>query len=194
MSADTELKQLLHDRFGVTTEEFVAALKNLPVSWPAAASITEDEARLLDSVGFGDDRAAFIAVSADTAEHTARLAVTAFTAAEVASGLGISASRVRQKRLAGELWSIQDGQSAVFPAMQFETDAAGAPVRQVRGLDRVFQALPGDLHPVSVAGFLSTPQPDLFHGRGMTPLEWLREGGDVDRAAAAAAAVDWYTT
>jgi hypothetical protein len=44
-----------------------------------------------------------------------------------------------------------------------------------------------------VAGFLRTPQPDLFHDRSMTPLEWLRDGGDVDQAVAAAVGIDWYT-
>ena len=52
---------------------------------------------------------------------------------------------------------------------------------------------PADLHPVAVAGFLRTPQADLFQGRPMTPVEWLREGGDVDQAIAAAANTDWYT-
>ena len=121
------------------------------------------------------------------------MAVTAFNAEEVAAGLGITASRVRQKRLAGELWAIPDGKTWVFPVMQFETSADGGPRRQVRGLARLFQALPDDLHPAAVAGFLRTPQPDLFHDRSMTPLEWLRDGGDVDQAVAAAVGIDWYT-
>ena len=119
--------------------------------------------------------------------------MTAFTADEVATGLGVSASRVRQKRLAGELWAIPDGQTWLFPMLQFETGDNGGPARQVRGLDQVFKALPSDLHPVAVAGFLRTPQPDLFQGRPMTPVEWLRDGGDVDQAVTAAANADWST-
>jgi hypothetical protein len=193
MSTNPELEQLLHDRYEITTSEFVAALKFLPASRPWAASLTEDEARLLDEANFTEDREAFVAAGTEIAGHTAHLAVTAFTAEEVATGLGISASRVRQKRLAGEMWAISDGQTWVFPVLQFETGDNGGPTRQIRGLDRVFKALPADLHPVAVAGFLRTPQPDLFHGRPMTPIEWLRDGGDVDQAIDAASNTDWYT-
>lgn len=193
MSVEHELEQLLHDRFEITPEDFVAALRHLPASRPWAATLTETEAHLLDDADFTEDREAFVAAGAEIAGHAAHLAVTAFTAEEVATGLGIGASRVRQKRLAGELWAIADGQSWVFPVLQFETGDNGGPTRQVRGMDQVFKALPSDLHPVAVAGFLRTPQPELFHDRPMAPIEWLRSGGDIDRAVAAAAAVDWYT-
>jgi hypothetical protein len=193
MPPNPELEQLLQDRFDITTSEFVAALKFLPASRPWAASLTEDEARLLDDADFAEDREAFLAAGTELAGHRAQLAVTAFTADDVATGLRVSASRVRQKRLAGELWAIPDGQTWVFPVLQFETGGDGGPTRQVRGLDQVFKALPAGLHPVAVAGFLRTPQPDLFAGRSMTPVEWLREGGDVEAAVTAAASADWYT-
>lgn len=192
MQADPELDQLLHDRFGITTTEFLAALKGLPALRPWAASLTENEARLLDDVNFPEDRDAYLAAGTEIAGHVAHLAVTAFTAEEVAVGLGVGDSRIRQKRLAGELWAIPDGQSWVFPMLQFETTADSGPSRQVRGLDQVFKALPAGLHPVAVAGFLRTPQPDLFHDRPMTPVEWLRNGGDIDAVITAAANTDWY--
>jgi hypothetical protein len=194
MTTNPELEQLLLDRFDITPTEFVAALKFLPASRPWAASLTQDEARLLDEANFTEDRDAFVSAGAEIAGHRAHLAVTAFTAEEVATGLGVSASRVRQKRLAGELWAIPDGQTWVFPVLQFETGDNGGPTRQVRGLDQVFKALPADLHPVAVAGFLRTPQLELFHRRPMTPVEWLRDGGDVERAVAAASNTDWYIT
>jgi hypothetical protein len=193
MQANPELDQLLHDRFDITITDFVAALKVLPALRPWAASLTEDEARLLDGADFAEDRDAFLAAGTEVAGQVAHLAVTAFSAEEVAVGLGVSASRVRQKRLAGELWAIPDGQSWVFPVLQFETSTNGGPSRQVRGLDQVFKAMPAGLHPVAVAGFLRTPQPDLFHDRPMTPVEWLRNGGDVEQAVAAAANAAWYT-
>jgi hypothetical protein len=193
MQVDRELDQLLQERFDVSTTEFVAALKLLPESRPWAASLTDDQARLLDDAGFPEDRDAFVSASTEVAGYAAHLAVTAFTAEGVATGLGVSASRVRQKRLAGELWALSDGQTWVFPALQFETASDGRPTRQIRGLDQLFKALPADLHPVAVAGFLRTAQPGLFQGRPMTPVEWLREGGDVSQAITVATSVDWYT-
>ncbi|WP_396908257.1 helix-turn-helix domain-containing protein [Mycolicibacterium sp.] len=194
MQANPELDQLLQDRFGIPTSEFVAALKVLPALRPWAASLTEGEARILDSADFPEDRDAFLAAGTDIAGHVAHLAVTAFTTEEVAAGLGVSASRVRQKRLAGELWAIPDGQGWLFPMMQFETADNGRPKRQIRGLDEVLRALPTGLHPAAIAGFLRTPQPDLYHHRPMTPVEWLRDGGDIAQAVTAATSADWYTT
>ncbi|MDA2893341.1 hypothetical protein PDG61_20675 [Mycolicibacterium sp. BiH015] len=194
MTIGAELEQLLHDRFDISTTDFVAALKFLPASRPWAASLTEEEASLLDAADFPEDGDVFVATGIEITGRAAHLAATAFTAEEVSTGLGISASRVRQKRLANELWAIPDGQTWVFPVPQFETDERGAPARQIRGLDQVFKALPPGLHPVAVAGFLRTPQPILVHGaHAMTPVEWLRDGGDIDQVVAAAAATDWYT-
>ncbi|CAN3132245.1 hypothetical protein ACNUDN_30415 [Mycobacterium sp. smrl_JER01] len=193
MVLNLELDQLLHDRFDIGTADFVAALKALPALRPWAASLTEEEARLLDDAGFAEDREALLAAGAEIAGHVAHLAVTAFTAEEVATGLGVSASRVRQKRLAGELWAIPDGQTWVFPVLQFETGTDGGPSRQIRGLDQVLKALPDGMHPVAVAGFLRSPQPDLYLDRALTPVEWLRSGGDVAQAVAAAGNIVWYT-
>lgn len=112
------------------------------------------------------------------------------------SGVGVENLRlpVRQKRLAGELWAIEDGHSWLFPLSQFEIDEnTGGPIRQVRGLSQVFKALPSDLHPASVDGFLTPPSPILDHIRPLTPLEWLRQGGDVDRVVTAARTSDWYS-
>jgi hypothetical protein len=193
MGASSELDQLLHERFEISRADFVAALRTLPAVRPWATTLTPDEARLLDDADFREDAAAYIAAGAEIAGHAGRLAVSAFTAEEVSSGLGISDSRVRQKRAAGELWAIADGQSWLFPLSQFDIDEkTGRPVRQVRGLAQVFKALPADLHPVAVDGFLHTPQPDLYHGRAQSPLDWLRDGGDVAAVVAAATTVDWY--
>jgi hypothetical protein len=193
VTTDPELEQLLQDRFAITTTQFVAALRSLPSSRPWATSLTENEARLLDGADFREDCDALVAAGTEIVGRHAHLAVTAFTADDVATGLGVSAWQVRQKRVASELWAIPDGNTWVFPVLQFEASDNGGPTRQIRGLDQSFKALPQDLHPVAVAGFLPTPQPDRFHGRPMTPVEWLRDGGDVDQAVAAAATVDWYT-
>lgn len=192
MATSRELEELLHARFGISTNDFVDVLEALPVWRSYAASPSEDEGRLVDA-NFPEDRQGFLGAGAEVAGHVARLAVTAFTAAQVAAGLGVTAYSVRQKRLAGELWAIPDGTTWVFPALQFETGEDGGPDRQVRGLDQVLKALPAGMHSVSVAGFLRTPQPDLYLDRAMTPVEWLRGGGDIAQAVAAATNIDWQT-
>lgn len=193
MSAGGELDALLLERFEISRDDFVAALRTLPSLRPWATALTAEEARLLDDADFQEDAGAYVAAGTEIAGHAGKLAVSAFTAEEVRSGLGISDSRVRQKRAARELWAIPDGQSWLFPISQFDTDpTTGGPLRQVRGLADVFKVLPPDLHPVAVDGFLHTPQPDLVEGSARTPLEWLRDGGDVDAVVHAAEAADWY--
>ncbi len=189
---DTELDALLMDRFEIDRTTLVAALKSLPPQRPWAARLTEEDARLLDTADFGEDDSDALAAKLQTAGRIGHLVSTAFTTEDVARGLKITASRVRQKRLARELWCIADGQSWVFPVPQFDTENA-APIRVVRGLDEVFKVLPQDLHPLSVENFLFTPQPELYaQGHQMSPLQWLRDGGEAAFVVAAALATYRY--
>ncbi|SIM08311.1 hypothetical protein [Mycobacteroides abscessus] len=186
---DTELDALLMDRFEIDRTTLVAALKSLPPQRPWAARLTGEDARLLDTADFGEDDSDALAARLQTTGRIGHLVSTAFTTEDVARGLKITASRVRQKRLARELWGIADGQSWVFPVPQFDTGADGGPIRVVRGLDEVFKVLPQGLHPLSVKNFLFTPQPELYvQGHQMSPLQWLRDGGEVALVVAAAVA------
>ena len=48
-------------------------------------------------------------------------------------------------------------------------------------------ALPSDLHPVAVWGFLTEPSPALpVDDQPASPLDWLRSGGSPDPVAAIA--------
>lgn len=192
---DNELDELLMNRLEVDRPTFISALRAMPAVRPWAVGLTEEDARLLDDAGFQDDGAHTLAADLETAGRMGHLMVTAYGATAVAEGLGITPSRVRQKRLAGELWAILDGQSWVFPALQFETredDGGRTSLRPIRGLDQVFKVLPDDLHPVAVEGFLLTVQPELFSQRPMTALEWLRSGGDAAAVVALASAAYRY--
>lgn len=192
----TELDRLLRDRFDIGRDDFVAALRALPLVRPWATALTEEEARLLDDVDLGEDHVAYVAASAEIAGHAGRLAATALTTDEVKTALGLSDVQIRQKRLARELWAIPDGQTWIFPISQFELNpGTGLPFRQVRGLADVLTALPDDLNPVAVDGFLQTQQADLERdGHAQTPLNWLRDGGDVLNVVAAALASEWHGT
>lgn len=192
MSLD-ELDQLLSERFDLQRADLLAALKTLPAIKPGAAALTEDEARLLDEAGFIEDPVAFAQSAADIVAHTAVLINTAYTGPELAALLGITESRVRQRRLAGTLWAIESDGAWVYPAIQFELNLkTGKPDKQIRGLEQVFQALPPGMHPTAVAGLLRTPQLDLqVDGQPRSILEWLRSGGPVAPVLELIEIADW---
>jgi len=184
MAAD-ELDQLLLDRFNLGRDDLIAALKTLPAHRPGAATLTAEEARLLDDAEFGEDHDAYAEVAADVIEVMARLYSTSYTAADVAQGLSVNDSRIRQRRLARTLWAIDDGGTWVYPDLQFElVDAArGRPaaLKHVRGLDQVLpHLLRLNLHPMSVASFLLTPQPELrIDGQPSSVRTWLLHGESI---------------
>jgi hypothetical protein len=188
-----ELDELLFQKYGLRREDMLAALRTMPAIPPWAAELSADEARLLDASGFTEDPDAYAGVAADVLARMGLLINTAVSANEVASALGVNKSRVRQRRLARTLWAIYDNGAWVFPVMQFEADPkTGVLNRQVRGLEQVLPALPGNLHPVAIAGFLDTPHPDLaLAGRPMTPKQWLHSGGDVAAVQRLVEAADW---
>ena len=179
-----ELDQLLMDRFNLGRADLIAALKTLPAQRPWAATLTAEEADLLDNAGFAEDPEAYAEIAADVIAHMGRLYSTSFTAAEVASGLGVNDSRVRQRRLARTLWAIDDGGTWVYPSIQFELVDNGrgqASLKHVRGLDQVLpHLLAQNLHPTAVAGFLMTPQPELrINEQQHSVKDWLLHGGSV---------------
>jgi hypothetical protein len=178
-----ELDQLLMDRFNLGRADLIAALKTLPAQRPWAATLTEEEAELLDRAGFAEDPEAYAEIAADVIAHMGRLYNTAYTAAEVAKGLGVNDSRVRQRRLAHTLWAIDDGGTWVYPSLQFETVDNGnqTTLKQVRGLDQVLpHLLAQNLHPTAVAGFLMTAQPELrINGQQRSVKDWLLHGESV---------------
>ncbi|BBZ49794.1 DNA-binding protein [Mycobacterium heidelbergense] len=195
-----ELDQLLLDRFNLRRSDLIAALKTLPAHRPWAATLTTDEARLLDKAGFTEDPEVYAEIAADVTAHMARLYSTAYTAAEVSEGLGVNDSRVRQRRLARTLWAINDGGTWVYPAIQFEIVGPGRDqpltLKHVRGLDEVLPALLArDLHPTAVAGFLMTPQPDLrIDGQPKSVREWLLHGEPVEPVLGLIEIGEWAAT
>ncbi|CAN5555390.1 hypothetical protein BH10ACT9_BH10ACT9_46160 [soil metagenome] len=182
MAAD-ELDLLLRDRLNLGRAEVIAALKSLPARRPPAAALTAVQALLLDSAGFTEDPAAYSDNAVDVIVRIARLLSTAFSAADVASGLGIDDVQLRARRRARTAWAIDGDGTWVYPRMQFEVvddNRCGQALQQVRGLDQILPALPTDVHPLAVAGFLLTPQSELnVDGGPRTVREWLRGGGAV---------------
>ncbi|HEX3909060.1 MAG TPA: DNA-binding protein [Mycobacteriales bacterium] len=136
-----------------------------------------------------EELAALTAIEADLAprrprEADARAAAAAAYAAllaealpvsEVARRLGIDPSRVRHRLKQHRLIGIRRPDGWLLPTYQFGTDG-----RLLPGIERVAEAvMTTGSHPVSVARFLATAQPELVVGRRrLSPREWLESGGD----------------
>ncbi len=115
-----------------------------------------------------------------------RLVADSLTANEVAVRLGVDVSRVRHRIADRQLYAMRKGGGVRIPMFQFGADGKPLP-----GLALVLAAIPRDAHPLSVAGFFETTQPELVDEADvpMTPVQWLDAGGDptlaVDLAAGA---------
>ena len=102
---------------------------------------------------------------------------------EAAARLGVDASRVRHRLADGSVYGIRLRDGWRIPAFQFDGDGG-----LVTGIDDVLRALPDDLHPLALWAWLESPSVDLtVGGRSVTPLRWLRSGGDPAVVAALAA-------
>lgn len=196
-----ELDQLLRDRFDLGREDLIAALKALPAHRPWAATLTASEARLLDDAGLTENPEAYTQILTAAAIRIARLYSTAYTAAEVAIGLGVNDSQIRQRRLDHTLWAIDSGGSWIYPVVQFElldTNRGVAPLtlRDIHGLDQVLpQLLTRGLHPAAIAGFLLATQPELLiDGQPKSVREWLLRGEPTEPVLNLVEIGEWSST
>jgi hypothetical protein len=166
------------DRFAALVEQALAELGG-PVDADPAASLTGDEVAALTAVGAdpaprrrreADPRAA-------TAADYAALLADALPVAAAADRLGIDGSRVRHRLAQRRLIGIRQSRGWLLPAYQF-----GAGGGLLPGLDRVAAGLPDGVHPVVLARFFTTPQPELVVARrSVSPRQWLQGGGDPER-------------
>jgi hypothetical protein len=146
-----------------------------------------------------DEIAALSAVKADTSRRGRReadpraqaaaayaaLQADALSVAEAARRLGIDGSRVRHRLAKRQLIGIRQPRGWLLPAYQFGADGLPLP-----GLQQIATVLAGS-HPVSVARFFATPAPELVvRQRRLSPREWLEGGGNPERVADLAGALD----
>ena len=172
------------DRFAAVAARAIEELRGAEARIDdPATQLTASEARLLKAGGLdlarrrrtepdpiGEAAARYAALLADSED-----------VAEVAARLGVTRARVRQRAAERTLLAIREDDEWRFPRAQFDD---GAPIR---GLPAVSLALPRDLHPVAVWGFLREPSSDLpIAKRPASPLEWLRSGGSPEPVAAIA--------
>lgn len=155
-----------------------AALDAVPNALPAASAISPAEAVIYDEAGMPEDAAALQRLAEDAAAQYLALVATALPVADAASRLGMSRSRLQQMITAHRVWAVRQGPRWMLPAAQFAGDTL------MPGWTEVAPALPTDAHPLEIAGFLATPQPELVVGdRPVTVPQWLLSGGAPEAAA-----------
>lgn len=184
----TTTAQLL-DEYEVSEAEFTSVLAEALRRGPRAAVsrfTTAEEQALVRHGGVHPDSLA--AVDAGQREllgqtqDLAGLIATSKTVDQVARAYGVDASRIRHRVRDGALYGARVGRSLRLPDWQFIADGQPLP-----GLRSILAALPNGLHPLDVAGFMSTPQPELEVSElAVTPRDWLASGGSSDAVTALA--------
>jgi hypothetical protein len=187
--ARQQLDELLRERFGLDSgslpgidqlsdDALVAAVRTFSSSGQTDVRLSSDESRLLDAAEFVDAPGGYTGTVSEMILRTARLFSTGYSEEDVAAGFGTDLSAIRNRRRKRTLWAIEHSGAWVYPMLQFR---ASSFLEQLSGLDVVMPSLGEDLHPLAIAGFLETPQSDLWmDGRARTVLEWLSDGGGVD--------------
>jgi hypothetical protein len=98
--------------------------------------------------------------------------------AAVARLLGVDRTRISQRLAEHSLYAFANGDDRMYPRWQFDGGKA------LRGLKTVLGAMDATVHPLVVDHWFRTPNVDLVvDDEPMSPLEWLRSGGDPGRAA-----------
>lgn len=181
VSVEVSLDEVLaRHNVGISSAEFLAELDAdlSRVADPGAAPLSTAESAFLRAHGGPaagevlDADPAVLVQDARRAEVARMAAVLADSVgiAEAAMLLGVDRSRISQRLSAGSLWSFRLGRGRRLPRWQFTADGRSLP-----GLDVVVAAIPAELSPESVAGFMNTAQPEL---EGRTPVAHLAGGGD----------------
>ena len=142
------------------------------------AELTAGEQEVLIDAGVDLSAEPRAAPLAATASLYAAIVDTGLTTDEVAKRLNTRPSRVRQMIAERTLYSVLLDDRHCIPIFQFEQDGGLIP-----NITKVNAALPDDLHPVDVYDWYMERDPDLFvedrFDAPMSPLAWLRNGGDV---------------
>lgn len=181
MSVEVSLDEVLaRHNVGISSAEFLAELDAdlSRVADPGAAPLSTAESAFLRAHGGPaagevlDTDPAVLGQDARRAEVARMTGLLADSVgiAEAALLLGVDRSRISQRLSAGSLWSFRLGRSRRLPRWQFTADGRSLP-----GLDTVVAAIPAELSPESLAGFMNTAQPEL---EGRTPAAHLARGGD----------------
>lgn len=117
-------------------------------------------------------------ISKVSAEY-ASIASTSIDTNEAALWLNVNPSRIRQRINDHSLLGIQGLENAwLLPRFQFDNNG-----KEIPGMRKVLQSIDSGCHPITINGFLNTPQPDLYSelvNKALTPKEWLQSGHPIE--------------
>lgn len=88
----------------------------------------------------------------------------------VASILNRPKPTIRRWAHSGDLYAVRVGHRLGYPGWQFPRS------QRLHGLRDVLAVLPGSMHPLSVEGWMTTPNEELDD---LTPLAWMDEHHDL---------------
>lgn len=167
-------------RLKVDVEDVLEALELVtrvvpPGPMDQSSQLSEHDQATLRAAGLlrTPTRTGATTASARAAAAYAQLLGNSVTVKEAAARLRVSEQRIRQRLNERSLYGFQSQQGWRIPEFQFSV----AP--ELPGLKQVLQALPEDLHPLSVEGFFLRPKPELvLDDEAVSVTDWLGAGGD----------------
>lgn len=158
---------------------------------PESAALTRDQQAILSQhAGVAPVRDSDVGrqMVTSTQANLAEQIRSSISVEETATLLEIDSSRVRHRLRDHALYGFKFGATTRIPRWQFTSE--GTPLPRLRA---VLEALPKDLHPLEVAGFMTTADPDLTVGNEqVSPREWLEAGGYVEPILELADAIDTW--
>lgn len=176
---------------GMTSTEFVAELDSIldrmaPDDEPP---LTADEIKFLREYGGPGVTEVLAKGLPDESQVRARRAANliayvraaTMSVGEAALLLGVDCSHISDQLSRGTLWAFCWDRSLRIPRWQFTKSGL------LPGLPAIIAAIPDDLAPQSVDGFMHTPQDELDD---LTPIDYLTAGGDPQPVADILTALD----
>ncbi|MGI8680001.1 MAG: hypothetical protein ACR2LX_15230 [Jatrophihabitans sp.] len=168
--------------YGMAEEEFVAELSRDLRAAPnsSATRLTEDEDSLLKKRSgitsrVDDDASVRKATLQSSSSNLAEQTRESLSVEQAAKLLMVDGSRVRHRVRDRALYAFKIGGALRLPTWQFHRHDA------LPGLRTLLAALPADLHPLEVAGFMTGPDADLaVDDEPTSPRDWLLGGGASD--------------